>query len=44
MPRWVLQEQVWTKLLDHAGFTRINVDVLRGSPETLLVSAHRAPG
>ncbi|CAL9429777.1 hypothetical protein SUDANB171_02020 [Streptomyces sp. enrichment culture] len=44
MPRWVLQEQVWTKLLDHAGFTRINVDVLPGSPETLLVTAHRAPG
>ncbi|WP_129307605.1 class I SAM-dependent methyltransferase [Streptomyces sp. L2] len=48
MRRWVLQEQVWTKLLDEAGFTRISVEVLpRGTgprtADTLLVTAHRAP-
>ncbi|KDN80592.1 methylase [Kitasatospora cheerisanensis KCTC 2395] len=26
MRRWVLQETVWTKLLDEAGFTRISID------------------
>ncbi|MGW1271561.1 class I SAM-dependent methyltransferase [Streptomyces sp. NPDC002491] len=46
MRRWVLQEHVWAKLLDAAGFTRITVDVLpaAGGPrtaDTLLVSAHR---
>lgn len=46
MRRWVLQEHVWTKLLDAAGFTNITVDVLpsaTGGPrtaDTLLVSAH----
>ncbi|ONK11107.1 class I SAM-dependent methyltransferase [Streptomyces sp. MP131-18] len=44
--RWVLQEQVWTKLLDEAGFTRISVDVLPGgdgphAADTLLVTAYR---
>ncbi|MCP9957880.1 methyltransferase domain-containing protein [Streptomyces sudanensis] len=46
MRRWVLQEQVWTKLLDQAGFTRITVDVLPGgrqprAADALLVTAHR---
>ncbi|MDX2802101.1 MULTISPECIES: class I SAM-dependent methyltransferase [Streptomyces] len=46
MRRWVLQEHVWTKLLDEAGFTDITVDVLpaaTGGPrtaDTLLVSAY----
>jgi SAM-dependent methyltransferase len=46
MRRWVLQEHVWTKLLDEAGFTNITVDVLpaaTGGPrtaDTLLVSAY----
>ncbi|MBO8196342.1 hypothetical protein ITI46_32580 [Streptomyces oryzae] len=42
--RWVLQEHVWTKLLDQAGLTRIAVDVLLGGDgprpaDTLLVTA-----
>ncbi|MFI1508224.1 methyltransferase domain-containing protein [Streptomyces sp. NPDC020597] len=47
MRRWVLQEHVWTKLLDEAGFTNITADVLpatTGGPrtaDTLLVSAYR---
>jgi SAM-dependent methyltransferase len=46
MRRWVLQEHVWTKLLDAAGFTNISTDVLpatTGGPrtaDTLLVSAY----
>ncbi|MFI9152543.1 class I SAM-dependent methyltransferase [Streptomyces sp. NPDC053367] len=46
MRRWVLQEPVWTKLLDEAGFADITIDVLpavTGGPrtaDTLLVSAH----
>ncbi|MFF8196746.1 class I SAM-dependent methyltransferase [Streptomyces bobili] len=46
MRRWVLQEHVWTKLLDEAGFTNITVDVLpatTGGPrtaDTLLVGAY----
>ncbi|MFF8938141.1 class I SAM-dependent methyltransferase [Streptomyces paradoxus] len=46
MRRWVLEEHVWTKLLDDAGFTNITVDVLpaaNGGPrtaDTLLVSAY----
>ncbi|WP_307135612.1 class I SAM-dependent methyltransferase [Streptomyces aurantiacus] len=44
--RWVLQEHVWTKLLDEAGFTRISTEVLPGetgprSADTLLVTAFR---
>jgi SAM-dependent methyltransferase len=48
MQRWVLQEHVWTKLLDEAGFTQITVDVLPAAPggprpaDTLLVTARRA--
>ncbi|NJP99031.1 class I SAM-dependent methyltransferase [Streptomyces sp. PLAI1-29] len=37
MHRWVLQEHVWVKLLDEAGFTTITVDVLpaaTGGPRT----------
>ncbi|WTD22901.1 class I SAM-dependent methyltransferase (plasmid) [Streptomyces hirsutus] len=46
LPRWVLQEHVWTKLLDEAGFTDISVDVLPAAEgpraaRTLLVTAHR---
>ncbi|MEU5214337.1 class I SAM-dependent methyltransferase [Streptomyces sp. NPDC020742] len=47
MRRWVLQEHVWAKLLDGAGFTGIDVDVLpttTGEPRTattLLVTAFR---
>ncbi|UJV38515.1 methyltransferase domain-containing protein [Streptomyces sp. AMCC400023] len=47
MRRWVLQEHVWTKLLDEARFTRITVDMLpsaiggRRTADTLLVSAYR---
>ncbi|KND38779.1 methyltransferase domain-containing protein [Streptomyces stelliscabiei] len=45
MRRWVLQEHVWTKLLDEAGFTDITVDVLPATSgprtaDTLLVTAH----
>ncbi|CAM5667512.1 hypothetical protein [Streptomyces parvulus] len=32
MHRWVLQEQVWSKLLDEAGFTRISTETLPGEP------------
>ncbi|MFF5969561.1 class I SAM-dependent methyltransferase [Streptomyces collinus] len=45
MRRWVLQEDVWTKLLDAAGFTAIEVNVLPATGEgprsvdTLLVRA-----
>ncbi|GHA71883.1 hypothetical protein GCM10010372_83510 [Streptomyces tauricus] len=44
--RWVLQEHVWTKLLDEAGFTRIRTEVLSGradprGADTLLVTAFR---
>ncbi|KQX77065.1 class I SAM-dependent methyltransferase [Streptomyces sp. NPDC002962] len=44
--RWVLQEHVWTTLLDEAGFTRITTEVLPGGPgprvaDTLLVRAFR---
>ncbi|MET7701093.1 class I SAM-dependent methyltransferase [Streptomyces sp. NPDC005485] len=47
MRRWVLQEHVWTKLLDEAGFTEITITVLPATAEgartadTLLVSAYR---
>ncbi|MGW8558089.1 class I SAM-dependent methyltransferase [Streptomyces tubercidicus] len=47
MRRWVLQEHVWTKLLDEAGFTDISTNVLpaaEGGPrtaDTLLVMAFR---
>ncbi|MET8544534.1 class I SAM-dependent methyltransferase [Kitasatospora sp. NPDC004799] len=47
MRRWVLQEHVWTKLLDEAGFTAIGIDRLPPatsgprSADTLLVRAHR---
>lgn len=46
MRRWVLQEHVWTKLLDEAGFTLINTEVLPGgsgprAADTLLVTAFR---
>ncbi|MFI1049546.1 class I SAM-dependent methyltransferase [Streptomyces griseoruber] len=46
MRRWVLQEHVWVKLLDAAGFTNITTDLLpatTGGPrtaDTLLVSAY----
>ncbi|MEV6546972.1 class I SAM-dependent methyltransferase [Streptomyces sp. NPDC051665] len=49
MRRWVLQEQVWVKLLDEAGFTGTGVDVLPLTAEgphtadTLLVTAVRRP-
>ncbi|WP_411978460.1 class I SAM-dependent methyltransferase [Streptomyces sp. N50] len=45
--RWVLQEQVWMKVLDEAGFTETAVDVLEstaegpGTADTLLVTAVR---
>lgn len=47
MRRWVLQEQVWTKLLDEAGFAGIGVDVLPGregprAADALLVTAYRS--
>ncbi|GAB7188895.1 hypothetical protein ATKI12_9009 [Kitasatospora sp. Ki12] len=47
MRRWVLQEHVWTKLLDEAGFTEISIDRLPSttsgsrSADTLLVQAYR---
>ncbi|WP_405606401.1 methyltransferase domain-containing protein [Streptomyces sp. NBC_00076] len=50
MPRWVLEEQVWVKLLDLAGFTDIAVELWPATGEgprtaaTLLVSARRAAG
>ncbi|MGW2971007.1 methyltransferase domain-containing protein [Streptomyces mirabilis] len=46
MRRWVLQEHVWTTLLEEAGFTRITSTVLPATAEgtrtadTLLVKAH----
>ncbi|WP_371518548.1 class I SAM-dependent methyltransferase [Kitasatospora sp. NBC_01300] len=49
MRRWVLQEAVWTKLLDEAGFTKISVDRLpptvpsTRAADTLLVRAYRQP-
>ncbi|HEY9437325.1 MAG TPA: SAM-dependent methyltransferase, partial [Streptomyces sp.] len=44
--RWVLQEHVWTKLLDEAGFTDIDIDGLPAAQgpraaRTLLVTASR---
>jgi SAM-dependent methyltransferase len=46
MRRWVLREQVWTKLLDEAGFARISTGTLPGktgprAADTLLVTAFR---
>ncbi|MEU9795194.1 class I SAM-dependent methyltransferase [Streptomyces sparsogenes] len=46
MRRWVLREQVWTKLLDEAGFTRITTRTLSGghgprAADTLVVTALR---
>ncbi|MFJ9212484.1 hypothetical protein [Streptomyces sp. NPDC102264] len=47
MRRWVLQEHVWAKVLDEAGFTRITVDVLPSTvsgprtADTLLVTGVR---
>ncbi|MFF8789192.1 class I SAM-dependent methyltransferase [Streptomyces sp. NPDC015125] len=47
MRRWVLQEQVWTKVLDESGFTQISTEVLPATAEgsraadTLLVTAVR---
>lgn len=48
MRRWVLQEHVWSKLLDEAGFTRISGDVLPvgegpRAADTLLLAAWRGP-
>ncbi|MFJ6292693.1 class I SAM-dependent methyltransferase [Streptomyces griseoviridis] len=46
MRRWVLQEHVWTKLLDEAGFTNITTDLLPATTggsrtaDSLLVSAY----
>ncbi|MFF5860775.1 methyltransferase domain-containing protein [Streptomyces sp. NPDC012751] len=45
--RWVLQEHVWTKILDEAGFTGIDINVLPAADgpraaRTLLVTARRA--
>jgi hypothetical protein len=45
MHRWVLQEHVWVKVLDEAGFTGISVDMLPSAvqgprtADTLLVTA-----
>ncbi|MEV5528144.1 class I SAM-dependent methyltransferase [Streptomyces prunicolor] len=47
--RWVLQEHVWVKVLDDAGFTDIGVDVLASATEgprtadTLLIRAVSIP-
>ncbi|MFG2775987.1 class I SAM-dependent methyltransferase [Streptomyces sp. NPDC048350] len=47
MRRWVLQEQVWTKVLDEAGFTGIETTILPSAAQgpraagTLLVTAVR---
>ena len=47
--RWVLQEHVWVKILDDAGFTDIDVDVLPSTTEgprtadTLLIRAVSIP-
>ncbi|MFD5424221.1 class I SAM-dependent methyltransferase [Streptomyces sp. NPDC127084] len=46
MRRWVLQEHVWTKLLDAAGFTDITADMLPSTSkgprtaDTLIVTAY----
>ncbi|MDF4253897.1 class I SAM-dependent methyltransferase [Streptomyces sp. WMMB303] len=45
MRRWVLQEHVWTKLLDQAGLTHITTETVPGNDapraaDTLLVIAH----
>ncbi|MBT2490674.1 class I SAM-dependent methyltransferase [Streptomyces sp. ISL-96] len=49
MRRWVLQEHVWIKVLDEAGFTRIHVEELPAgegprAAATLLVTAERPAG
>ncbi|GHH31690.1 class I SAM-dependent methyltransferase [Streptomyces lanatus] len=49
MPRWVLEEHVWVKLLDQAGFTDIAAEVWPAAEgprtaATLLVTAHRPTG
>lgn len=46
MRRWVLEEHVWTRVLDEVGFTGIDVGVLPAAQgprtaRTLLVTAHR---
>lgn len=47
MRRWVLQEHVWTKLLDQSGFASIEIEFLPASSDgprtasTLLVTAFR---
>ncbi|WSV26504.1 hypothetical protein OG331_50510 [Streptomyces sp. NBC_01017] len=47
-PRWVLEEQVWVKLLDQSGFTDIGVEVWPATSDgprtaaTLLVGARRS--
>lgn len=49
MRRWVLQEHVWTKLLDEAGFTDVSIDTLPTTADgpraadTLLVTAAPSP-
>ncbi len=48
MRRWVLQERVWVKLLDEAGFTRISGDLLPAgqgprAADTLMLTAWRRP-
>ncbi|MGR3868084.1 methyltransferase domain-containing protein [Streptomyces graminifolii] len=49
MHRWVLQEHVWVKVLDEAGFTGISVDMLPSAvqgpraADTLLMTATRRP-
>ncbi len=48
MRRWVLQEHVWVKLLDDAGFTRISGDLLPAgqgprAADTLMLTAWRGP-
>ncbi|MFE9332820.1 hypothetical protein [Streptomyces sp. NPDC006925] len=47
MRRWVLQEHVWTRLLDQAGLTHITTETVPGNDapraaDTLLVIAHRS--
>ncbi len=48
MRRWVLQDQVWVKALDAAGFTGITVDTFPATSDgprsaaSLLVTAERA--
>jgi len=47
MRRWVLQEQLWNKLLDKSGFTRIRIDLLPAATHaprdasTLLIACTR---